>query len=120
MWSAPGRSGAVERQWVGSQPIWWADQIQVAAIDAFRGYATAIGGVVLSHRGGELFEIDELGALMLSGDLWSLFLIEISPEDLVGRVDIQVLHARRGSHIGIGPPATDTSALIARPCSRLT
>ena len=43
---APGRSGAVVRQWVESQPIWWPDQIQVAAIDAFRGYATAIGDVV--------------------------------------------------------------------------
>ena len=25
---------------------WWADQIDVAAIDAFRGYATAIGDVL--------------------------------------------------------------------------
>ncbi len=38
----PGRSGEVVRDWVRSQPIWWADQIEVAAIDAFRGYANAI------------------------------------------------------------------------------
>jgi transposase len=42
----PGRSGDVVREWVTSQPIWWADQIDVAAIDAFRGYATAIGDVL--------------------------------------------------------------------------
>jgi transposase len=42
----PGRSGQVVREWVESQPFWWADQIDVAAIDAFRGYATAIGDVL--------------------------------------------------------------------------
>jgi transposase len=42
----PGRSGDVVRNWVGSQPIWWAGRIDVAAIDAFRGYATAIGDVL--------------------------------------------------------------------------
>ncbi len=42
----PGRSGQVVREWAESQPIWWADQIDVAAIDAFRGYATAIGDVL--------------------------------------------------------------------------
>jgi transposase len=42
----PGRSGQVVREWVGSQPLWWADRIDVAAIDAFRGYATAIGDVL--------------------------------------------------------------------------
>ena len=42
----PGRSGAVVRDWVRSQPLWWADQIEVAAIDAFRGYANAIGDVL--------------------------------------------------------------------------
>jgi hypothetical protein len=40
-----GRSGQVARDWVESQPIWWVDQIDVAAIDAFGGYATAIGEV---------------------------------------------------------------------------
>ena len=39
---APGRSGAVVREWVQAQPFWWADQIKVATIDAFAGYATAI------------------------------------------------------------------------------
>lgn len=41
-----GRSGDVVREWVRSQPIWWADQIEVAAIDAFRGYANAIDDVL--------------------------------------------------------------------------
>lgn len=41
-----GRSGEVVRDWVRSQPIWWADQIEVAAIDAFRGYANAIVDVL--------------------------------------------------------------------------
>jgi transposase len=42
----PGRSGDVVREWVASQPTWWADRIDVAAIDAFRGYATAIADVL--------------------------------------------------------------------------
>ena len=42
----PGRSGQVVREWVASQPCRWADRINVAAIDAFRGYATAIGDVL--------------------------------------------------------------------------
>jgi transposase len=42
----PGRSGDGVRDWVVSQPMGWADQIDVAAIDAFRGYATAIGDVL--------------------------------------------------------------------------
>jgi transposase len=42
----PGRSGDVVRSWVGEQHPAWADQIEVAAIDAFRGYATAIGDVL--------------------------------------------------------------------------
>ena len=42
----PGRSGDVVRDWVTNQPDGWADQIQVATIDAFRGYATAIGDVL--------------------------------------------------------------------------
>ena len=29
----PGRSGHDVREWVGSQPIWWADRIDVTAID---------------------------------------------------------------------------------------
>jgi transposase len=42
----PGRSGQVIRDWVGQQPEVWVDGIEVAAIDAFRGYATAIGDVL--------------------------------------------------------------------------
>lgn len=38
----PGRSGTVVREWVQAQPFWWADQIKVATIDAFAGYANAI------------------------------------------------------------------------------
>ena len=41
----PGRSGDVVRDWVTERPNGWAHQIQVATIDAFRGYATAIGDV---------------------------------------------------------------------------
>lgn len=39
---APGRSGEVVRKWIDKRPTGWTDQIQVAAIDAFAGYATAI------------------------------------------------------------------------------
>ena len=42
----PGRSGDVVRDWVTDQPDGWADQISVATVDAFRGYATAIGDVL--------------------------------------------------------------------------
>lgn len=38
----PGRSGEVVRTWIGQRADGWADQIRVAAIDAFAGYATAI------------------------------------------------------------------------------
>jgi hypothetical protein len=46
----PGRSGQVVREWVASQPCWWADRINVAAFDAFRGYAAAIGDVLSQRR----------------------------------------------------------------------
>lgn len=39
---APGRSGEVVRTWIDKRPAGWSDQIQVAAIDAFAGYAAAI------------------------------------------------------------------------------
>ena len=42
----PGRSGQVVRDWVATHPPEWVDQIGVAAIDAFRGYAIAIGDVL--------------------------------------------------------------------------
>ena len=38
----PGRSGAVVREWVRARPSGFADQIKVATIDAFPGYAAAI------------------------------------------------------------------------------
>jgi transposase len=42
----PGRSGDVVRDWIGQRPAGWAEQIEVATIDAFRGYATAIGDML--------------------------------------------------------------------------
>lgn len=38
----PGRSGEVVRTWIGQRTDGWADQIRIAAIDAFAGYASAI------------------------------------------------------------------------------
>lgn len=58
-----GRSGEVVREWVGSQPIWWADQIEVAAIDAFRGYANAINDVLDAT-----LVIDHFHAIRLAND----------------------------------------------------
>ena len=37
-----GRSGTVLCQWIGGQPQPWRDGISVAALDPFRGYATAL------------------------------------------------------------------------------
>jgi transposase len=37
-----GRSGTVLCQWIGGQPQPWRDGITVAALDPFRGYATAL------------------------------------------------------------------------------
>lgn len=44
--AVPGRSGDVVRDWVKARPFWWADQIRVATIDAFAGYAAAIRDVL--------------------------------------------------------------------------
>lgn len=60
----PGRSGDVVREWVRSQPIWWADRIEVAAIDAFRGYATAIGDVLAEAT----LVIDHFHAIRLASE----------------------------------------------------
>ena len=38
----PGRSGAVLAQWIRAQPTEWRDMVQVAALDPFRGYASAL------------------------------------------------------------------------------
>lgn len=48
--AVPGRSGDVVRTWARSQRFWWADQIQVTAIDAFAGYASAIRDVLIASR----------------------------------------------------------------------
>jgi transposase len=37
-----GRSGRVLGDWLDNRPGWWRDQITVAAIDPFRGYANAL------------------------------------------------------------------------------
>jgi len=37
-----GRSGRVLGEWLDQQPRWWLEQITVAAIDPFRGYANAL------------------------------------------------------------------------------
>jgi len=44
--AVPGRSGEVVRTWVKARPFWWADRIQIATIDAFAGYASAIRDVL--------------------------------------------------------------------------
>ena len=38
----PGRSGKALAQWISEQPPGWAEQVQVAALDPFRGYAAAL------------------------------------------------------------------------------
>jgi transposase len=38
----PGRTGSVYREWIEQQTQAWRDQIAVAALDPFRGYATAL------------------------------------------------------------------------------
>jgi len=60
----PGRSGDVVRDWVRTQPIWWADQIEIAAIDAFRGYANAIGDMFPDAT----LVIDHFHAIRLAND----------------------------------------------------
>jgi transposase len=38
----PGRSGTVLSQWISAQPLPWRAAVTVAALDPFRGYATAL------------------------------------------------------------------------------
>jgi transposase len=38
----PGRSGKVYADWLSAQPQQWREQIQVAALDPFRGYLNAL------------------------------------------------------------------------------
>jgi len=54
----------VVREWVRTQPIWWADQIEIAAIDAFRGYANAIGDMFPDAT----LVIDHFHAIRLAND----------------------------------------------------
>lgn len=60
----PGRSGDVVRTWVRSQPRWWADQIRVAAIDAFAGYASAIRDTLPAAR----LVVDHFHAIRLASE----------------------------------------------------
>ncbi len=62
--AVPGRSGDVVRTWVRAQPVWWPDQIRVAAIDAFAGYASAIRDV-LPHT---VLVIDHFHAIRLASE----------------------------------------------------
>jgi transposase len=58
----PGRSGAVLSQWIAAQPQTWRDTIKVAALDPFRGYATALR-TALPHatRVLDAFHVTRLG-----------------------------------------------------------
>jgi len=38
----PGRSGEVLSQWISAQDLVWRDRVEVAALDPFRGYASAL------------------------------------------------------------------------------
>lgn len=61
---APGRSGAVVREWVQAQPFWFADQIKVATIDAFAGYAAAIRDTLP----GAVLVVDHFHAIRLASE----------------------------------------------------
>ena len=62
--AVPGRSGDVVRTWVRAQPVRWADQIQVAAIDAFAGYASAIRDTLPDAR----LVVDHFHAIRLASE----------------------------------------------------
>lgn len=55
-------SGFVVRKRISDRPDWWADQIQIATMDAFRWYATVIGDVVAD----EVLVIDHFHAICLA------------------------------------------------------
>jgi hypothetical protein len=48
---AIGRSGRVVTDWLEAQPLEWRRFVSVAAIDAFRGYATGIGACLDARAG---------------------------------------------------------------------
>lgn len=62
--AVPGRSGDVVREWVRARPCWWPDQIQVATIDAFAGYASAIRDVLPDVR----LVVDHFHAIRLASE----------------------------------------------------
>jgi transposase len=57
-----GRSGAVLSQWIPAQPAPWRESVTVAALDPFRGYATALR-TALPHatRVLDAFHVTRLG-----------------------------------------------------------
>jgi len=57
-----GRSGAVLAQWITTQPDPWRAGVEVASLDPFRGYATALS-TVLPHavRVLDRFHVVKLG-----------------------------------------------------------
>ncbi|MHB1534032.1 MAG: ISL3 family transposase [Acidimicrobiales bacterium] len=57
-----GRSGPVLGDWLDAQPPRWRDQIAVAAIDPFRGYANALG----SRLPGATLVVDHFHAVRLA------------------------------------------------------
>ena len=61
----PGRSGAVVREWVQAQPLWWADQIRVATIDEFAGYASATRDTLP----GAVLVVDHFHAIRLASEV---------------------------------------------------
>jgi transposase len=99
----PGRSGDAVRGWVTSQPICWADQIDVAAIDAFRGYATAIGDVLPSAT----LVIDHFHAIRLASE---------AVNDVRRRVQQEQLGHRGRKH----DPLYGIRRLLLRTWSNLT
>ena len=42
----PGRTANVLRHWINSRPVDWREQITVASLDPFRGYATALSAAL--------------------------------------------------------------------------
>ncbi|HEY1565683.1 MAG TPA: ISL3 family transposase [Solirubrobacteraceae bacterium] len=57
-----GRSGAVLRGWLAARPGAWKQQVRVAALDPYRGYATALGDQLpQAQRVLDPFHITKLG-----------------------------------------------------------
>lgn len=58
----PGRSGKAVHDWLGGRPTGWLAQIEVAALDPFRGYATGLR----SHLGHATVVLDHFHAIGLA------------------------------------------------------